>query len=86
MKILAIDLGKHKSVFVVYLAPAGKDPEFGRLETSPQAFHDLLVKQAPDRLVIEAGPSAGWVCDLAQGLMIRFNEIRRRAIETRHRR
>lgn len=72
MKILAIDLGKHKSVFAVYLAAAGEDPEFGRLETSPQAFHDLLVKQAPDRLVIEAGPSAGWVCDLAQGLGIKI--------------
>jgi transposase len=69
MKILAIDLGKFKSVFVCY---EGKSlpPRFGKLETSPQAFHDLLLDQTPDRLVIEVGPSAGWVCDLAQALQI----------------
>jgi transposase len=69
MKILAIDLGKFKSVFVVYLGEL-KDQQFGKVDTSPAALHDLLVQESPDRLVIEAAPAAGWVCDLAQTLGI----------------
>jgi transposase len=69
MKILAIDLGKFKSVFLDYVAGGGKQ-EFGVVQTWPKDFHDLLIERCPDRLVIEAGPSAGWVCDLAQALGI----------------
>jgi len=69
MKILAIDLGKFKSVFLDYVTGGG-DQEFGKVETSPQAIHDLLAARVPDRLVIESGPSAGWVHDLAQTLGI----------------
>lgn len=28
-------------------------------------MHDLLVEHAPERLVLEIGPTAGWICDLA---------------------
>jgi transposase len=69
MKILAIDLGKFKSVFLDHVTGGGKQ-EFGDVQTWPKDFHDLLVERSPDRLVIEAGPSAGWVCDLAQALGI----------------
>jgi transposase len=67
MKILAIDLGKFKSVFLDYHS-GGAQQEFGKVATSPQEIHDLLVAREPDRLVIEAGPSAGWVHDLAEAL------------------
>lgn len=69
MKILALDLGKNKSVFVSFVTGGG-DREYGKVATTAQAIHDLLVKHSPDRLVIEAGPSAGWVHDLGQALGI----------------
>jgi|HubBroStandDraft_1064217.scaffolds.fasta_scaffold75808_1 transposase len=64
MKILALDLGKFKTVFVVYQTTGGK-PQYGKIPTAPGAVHDLLVEHQPDRLVLEVGPAAGWVCDLA---------------------
>ena len=65
--ILAIDMGKNKSVFCDYLEPEGTHA-FGTLATSPTDFHDLIVARAPDVVVIEAGPMAGWVCDLCAAL------------------
>jgi len=72
MKILAIDLGKDKSVFVEYIT-GSTDPKqhtYGTIPTDPQHVHDLLAKTRPDRLVIEACPSAGWVHDLAAAMDI----------------
>jgi transposase len=69
MKILALDLGKNKSVFLDYVV-AGSHQEYGKIATTPQALHDLLVQRRPDRLVIEACPSAGWVCDIAEDLSV----------------
>lgn len=63
MKILAIDLGKFKSVACFY--QSGTDHHvFETLPTRPQALHDLIVSDSPDRVVIEAGNQAGWVKDL----------------------
>jgi len=69
MKILALDLGKYKSVFCDFDSGSGKH-EFGRIQTQPQEMHDLFVERQPDRLVIEAGPAAGWVYDMARALKI----------------
>jgi len=69
MKIIGIDLGKFKSVACASPA-AGVEPTFRTLPTDPQAFHDYLVEQAPDRLAIEVGTPAGWVFDLATDLGI----------------
>lgn len=69
MKILAIDLGKTKSVACDYRCEDGIH-EFVTVPTTPDAFHELLLSRRPDRVVIEIGPIAGWVCDLAQGLGI----------------
>jgi transposase len=33
-------------------------------------LHELVVARRPDRLVLEIGPAAGWVCDLAAALKI----------------
>jgi transposase len=65
MKILALDLGKNKSVFVEYVTGGGEQ-NFGKIGTNAQELQKLLERVRPDRLVIEAGPAAGWVCDLAQ--------------------
>ena len=65
MRILALDLGKNKSVFVDYLTSGGEQ-NFGKIGTNADEVRKLLQRLRPDRLVIEAGPAAGWVCDLAQ--------------------
>jgi transposase len=67
--ILALDLGKFKSVACVY-EPASGTHRFQTIATSPAAVHDLLVASAPSRLVIEACSIAGWVADLARTLCI----------------
>ena len=68
MKILALDLGKNKSVFVDYVI--GGERIFGKISTNPRELRNLLERSAPDRLVIEAGPAAGWVCDLAESMKV----------------
>jgi len=67
--ILAIDLGKFKSVACVYTAQTGEHT-FGTIPTTPAAMHDLIVDVQPDRVVIEVGPAAGWVKDLCEALAI----------------
>lgn len=69
MKILSLDLGKFKSV-ACELDTQTLRPEYEKLETTPQAVHDLLVERAPDRVVIEICPIAGWVSDLVRTLGI----------------
>lgn len=66
-RILAIDLGKFKSVACNLDTQTNKH-EFTKLPTRPQALHDLIVEQEPDRVVIEVGSQAGWVQDLCEGL------------------
>jgi transposase len=68
MRILAVDLGKNKSVFVNDGADGQR--EFGKIGTNAHEVEKLLLRCKPDRLVIEAGPAAGWVCDLAERLKI----------------
>ena len=75
MKILALDLGKSKSVACIYEtsgeAAAGTH-RFETIPTTPAAVLELIEREAPGRLVIEIGPTAGWVCDLcrARGLPV----------------
>jgi transposase len=64
MKILALDCGKNKSVFLDY--QGGNGPrEYGKVNTRPQEIHDLLVSRQPEVFVLESGPDAGWICDIA---------------------
>ena len=69
MSILAIDLGKFKSVACRY-DPATGAHTFQTFATTPSAVHDLLVEAAPAMLVIEACSICGWVRDLAETLGI----------------
>jgi transposase len=69
MKIVAMDLGKNKSVVCVYDSVSGEH-RFETIRTRPQEVHDLLVELEPDRVVIETGPVSGWVYDLAVALGI----------------
>jgi hypothetical protein len=58
--ILAIDLGKFKSVACEYHTDT-TESTFQTLKTRPQILHDLIVSRSPDRVVIENGNQAGWV-------------------------
>jgi transposase len=69
MVILAIDLGKSKSVACEYEAGTDKH-EYEKLETTPEALRALLGKVSPDRVVIEVCPQAGWVADVVRELGI----------------
>ncbi len=67
--ILAIDLGKFKSVACLYTAESS-DPVFQTVQTRPQVFHDLITEHDPQRVVIEVGSAAGWVKDLCEAMEI----------------
>ena len=69
MMILALDLGKSKSVGCI-LNTTDNTHRFVKVGTTPVRIHDLLVTIAPDRLVIEVGTPAGWVYDIAVALEI----------------
>jgi transposase len=69
MKILALDLGKYKTVGCEYEGETGKH-RFHTIATRAQELHDLVVAVAPDRVVIEICSIAGWVSDLVQSMGI----------------
>jgi len=69
MNILAMDLGKSKTVFCEYNSNNG-EYEFGKVNTTPQQIHDLIVEQSPDRVVFEICTIAGWVFDIAKALKV----------------
>jgi transposase len=69
MNILAMDLGKSKTVFCDYDSETAKY-EFGKIETAPKQMHDLIVEKSPDRVVIEICSSSGWVYDIIKLLGI----------------
>jgi len=58
MNILALDLGKYKTVFCEYNADNGEHT-FGTVKTRPQEIHDLIVGRDPDRVVLEVCSIAG---------------------------
>jgi transposase len=71
MKILALDLGKYKTVGCDYERETGKH-RFKASLTTPAGLQQLVQEVKPDRVVIEVCNIAGWVSDL----------LRRMGIET----
>jgi len=69
MTILAIDLGKFKSVACRF-DPASGEHAFETIATAPARVHDLLIDANPSLLVIEACSICGWIADLAESLAI----------------
>jgi transposase len=68
--ILAIDLGKYKSVACVRDRASGTF-RFTSFETTRSEMHRLLTREQPTVVIIEACLLAGWVHDLRAGLGIR---------------
>lgn len=66
-RILAVDLGKYKSVACVYQPPGG-EVEFLSFATSRPELTQRLAKHRPDVVVIEACALSGWVHDLCAEL------------------
>jgi transposase len=73
-RILAIDLGKNKSVSCDY-DPATGQHTFGTLATTPAGVHDLLARHAGHLVVIEICPLAGWVSDLCGALGVALKVV-----------
>jgi len=69
MNILAMDLGKSKTVFCEYNSNNG-EYEFGKVKTVPQQIHDLIVERSPNGVVFEICTIAGWVFDIVKALEI----------------
>src|SRR3954471_9538929 len=67
MKILALDLGKYKTVACEYEAESGGH-RFHTCLTTPAALQRLVLQVQPDQVVIEICNLAGWICDLLRGL------------------
>ena len=67
MKILALDLGKYKTVGCDYERESGKH-RFKSSYTTPAALQQLVKEVKPDRVVIEVCNVAGWVCDQLRGM------------------
>ena len=67
MKILALDLGKYKTVGCAYERESGAH-RFKTSFTTPAALEQLVKEVKPDRVVIEVCNIAGWVCDRLRAL------------------
>jgi hypothetical protein len=68
--ILAVDLGKYKSVACLH-DPATGEVNFSTLDTTQAELRKLLGKEAPAVVIIEACLLAGWVHDLCAELGVR---------------
>ena len=69
MKILALDLGKYKTVGCEYDSESGTY-QFQRGFTTPAGLARMVEAVKPDRVVIEICSIAGWVCDLLWGMNV----------------
>ena len=58
MNILALDLGKYKTVLCDYNCANGEH-EFGKVRTTPRDIHDLIVEKEPQRVMLEVCNIAG---------------------------
>jgi len=70
--ILAIDLGKHKSVFC-RLDTSSLKTEYFTAKTAPQQFHDIFAELDDNSIVLfEVGTQAGWLADMLRVMRIEF--------------
>ncbi len=67
--ILAVDLAKAKSLFC-WFDTADQSHRFKTVPSTPATFHEALLEQPVDRVVIEVCDMAGWVKDLCEALSI----------------
>jgi len=80
MKILALDLGKFKTV-VCHFDSDNNQSEYRTIKTVPFQIQDLIERHRPDRVVFEIGPSAGWVHEIvsAKGVEVQVANVNHEA-------
>jgi transposase len=85
MKILALDLGKFKSVACVYVAETGEHA-FETIRTEYLEVGRVVDQAKADRVVIEISSIAGWIGDLvrSQGLELQVANTNGMAWSWRH--
>lgn len=69
MIILAIDLGKFTSMACVY-DTVKSEHRFEKVSTRPAVINELISGSEANRVVIEVGAQAGWVCDICEALSV----------------
>jgi transposase len=71
--IVAIDLGKRKSVFCQMNTNSLK-PEYFTIKTRPEKFHDIFagLDQQNSIVLFEIGAQAGWLADMLRAMQIEF--------------
>jgi len=62
--ILALDLGKFKTVSCLLTEDHSSIPVFKTIMTNPKTFEQFLIDVKPSLLVLEACGVSGWVVDL----------------------
>ena len=65
MKILAMDVGKSKTVGYAVDTATG-EAAFETVATTPTVIRRWMKERRPDRVVMEIGPLAGWIHDAAR--------------------
>ena len=63
MKILAMDIGKFKTVACEFDVHSGTS-QYETIKTTPLSIRRIIARQKPDRVVFEVGSAAGWVHDI----------------------
>ena len=74
MKILALDVGKSKSVAYQLDTETG-EAGFKTILTRSESLVRLVARRRPDRVVFEIGPLAGWIHDLMVGCGVRQIQV-----------
>lgn len=74
MKILALDLGKSKTVACDFQTDGGAH-SFRTMGSRPSEIHDAIAEMAPDRVVFEICTDAGWVADICRAMDVEFHAV-----------
>jgi len=69
MKILAMDIGKFKTVACEFDAHNGTS-RYETIKTTPFSIQRIIATQKPDRVVFEVGSTSGWVHDIVASMGI----------------
>lgn len=71
MLILAIDLGKFKSVACLFTSPDAEQ-QFHTVNSEPDQFRKLIRLTSPDIVIFETCTAAGWVADLCDVMKVDY--------------
>ena len=74
MKILAMDVGKSKTVGYAVDTATG-EAAFETVVTTPTVIRRWMQKRRPDRVVMEIGPLAGWIHDAVRAEGVREVQV-----------